>query len=228
MKNSVLALALAAGAVTTANAAVLTSWSFENLSAGFTVTGAASGNVASTGGLFAGNASGQHAASTTNYSSPTGNGSTRSFSANAWAVGDYFQFTSSSLGYNNIKISWGQTGSNTGPRDFGLFYSTDGVSFTQIGANYIVRANAGPAWSSGTGVPTDNQTVSGPSALDNKATIYFRLVNRSTTSTNGGSVAAGGTSRVDDVIIEGTAIPAPASLALAGLGGLIAARRRRA
>lgn len=231
MKISACALAIAAGATigASANAAVLTSWDFENLSAGFAVTGTSSGNVASTGGLFAGNASGTHAAGTTAWSSPVGNGSTRSLSSNSWAVNDYYQFTSSSLGYQNIQISWSQTSSNTGPRDFGLFWSTNGTTFTQIGSTLTVIANASPnAWNSTTHVAAaDFGPTTGPAALDNKATIYFRLVMLTTSSANGGTVAAGGTSRIDDVIITGDAVPTPGSVALIGLAGLVAGRRRR-
>ncbi|MBX3389395.1 MAG: PEP-CTERM sorting domain-containing protein [Phycisphaeraceae bacterium] len=232
MKISAFALAAVAGATigASANAAVLTSWDFENLLSTYSVTGANSGNIASTGGLFAGNASGTHASAATAYSSPVGNGSARSFSSNTWAIGDYYQFTSSTLGYQNITISWTQTSSNTGPRDFGLFWSTNGTTFTQIGSTLTVLANASPnpTWSSGTAQAIFNfGPTAGPANLDNQATVYFRLVNLSNISANGGSVGTGGTDRVDDVVISGDAIPAPGSIALVGLAGLFAGRRRR-
>lgn len=225
------AVAASAGVAASAHAVVLTSWSFQGLTSAFNFTAQSPTTpAASDGGLFSGLAGGRHASASSVWSSPTGNGSTRSMSATQWAVGDYFSFTSSSLGYSNIKISWSQTSSNTGPRDFGLFYSTDGVNFSQIGSTLTVLANAAPnpTWSSGTPQAIYNfGAISGPVALDNQASITFRLVVLTNASANGGTIAGGGTSRVDDVVIEGTAIPAPASLALAGLGGLVAARRRR-
>ena len=58
--------------------------------------------------------------------------SVHSFSANNWSVGDYWSFTTSTVGYNGVSISWDQTGSNTGPKDYGLSYSIDGGAFSQV------------------------------------------------------------------------------------------------
>ena len=58
-------------------------------------------------------------------------------SANHWAVGDYFQFSLSTIGFNSLTVSFDATGSNTGPRDFILQYRTTGVTFTDF-ANYSI------------------------------------------------------------------------------------------
>src|SRR3954453_15706128 len=50
---------------------------------------------------------GFHAGAVT-YSSPAGNGSAKSYSANTWAVGDYWQFQVSTVGFSNIGISYDQ------------------------------------------------------------------------------------------------------------------------
>jgi len=62
--------------------------------------------------IGSGSASGSHAGAAT-YSSPTGNGSAKSYSANAWAVNDYWQFQVSTVGYTNITLSYDQTSSAT-------------------------------------------------------------------------------------------------------------------
>jgi hypothetical protein len=171
----------------------------------------------------AGSASGLHAGAAT-YSSPVGNGSLHSFSANTWAVSDYWQFQVSTVGYTGVSLSWDQTASNTGPRDFQLKYSTDGVNFTNFGSVYSVLANAAPnaVWNSTTGSAIYNffYDLSTISALDNQATAYFRLVDASTISANGATVAAAGTNRVDNVTISAApaSVPVPAAVWLLGSG----------
>jgi hypothetical protein len=188
-------------------------WTFE--SSVPTTSGSYSPEVGS------GSASGLHAGTTT-YSSPAGNGSSHSFSANNWAVADYFQFQLRTVGYQNIGVSWDQTSSSTGPGAFGLFYSTDGSTFTQFGANYSVLVNGSPnsAWSS-SGSPNlafhFAYDLSSITALNNAAAVYFRLVDESTLSASGGAVASGGADRVDNF----TVVSVPDSLT--GLGGLACA-----
>jgi MYXO-CTERM domain-containing protein len=129
-------------------------------------------------------------------------------------------------GYGDISISWDQTRSGTGPSAFGLFMSVDGGTyFTTVNAGYSV-VQAGLA---GTGTTswnsTTNQTgfttttIAGSTAAE-KASVIFRFVNTST-------VAAGGTNRIDNILVTGNAIPAPGALALLGVAGLVGARRRR-
>ncbi len=214
-----------AGLAATANADILANWTYESPAP------SGAGPHLAQAGVFAATSAttGSHVSGSTVFDNPTGNGSFESFSSNNWAVGDYYQFTTSTSGYENIAIQWDQVASNTGPRDFNLQYSTDGSTFFNIGSMYAVRANASPSWSSGSGSGLDTfGPTAGPGALDNQTTIYFRLRMATTTSANGGTVATGGTNRIDNVIITGDVIPAPGALALLGVGGVIAGRRRRA
>ena len=158
-----------------------------------------------------GSGSGLHAGSTT-YSNPVGNGSLESFSSTNWAVGDFYEFQISTEGFEDISISFDQASSNTGPRDFGIFYSTTGIGpFTDTGIDYEVLANAAPnpTWSSSSPHAefTFEFDLSDISALDDQPTMFLRLVNRSNISANGMTVATNGTSRVDNFSIFYYALP---------------------
>jgi hypothetical protein len=212
--------------VAPAHAAVITQWTFET-------------SLPATAGPFAaefgtGSASGFHAGATT-YSTPAGNGSAHSYSSNTWAIGDYYQFTASTLGFSGISLSWDQVGSATGPRDFKLAYSTNGTTFSDFASYSLSSAitswsttvvNAGSALS---------QNLASITALSNQATVYFRLIDNSTVSINGGTVAAAGTGRVDNFTINGTAmsaVPLPPAMLLLGAGlsafGVVGRRRKAA
>ncbi len=211
MKN-LIALLAAAGIASAANADVLANWTFE------VSVPIDAGPHAAEGGINGGDATGFHNNQAAVYSNPVGNGSLESFSSNTWEAGDYYQFTTSTAGYQDITFQWSQTRSSTGPGDFRVQYSTDGLSFSDL-LNYTIDALT---WSS---VSFNPDSVFGPIALpadaNDQATVYVRL-----TSNVAGSSTAG-TNRVDDIFINGTLIPAPGAMALVALSGLVAARRRR-
>jgi hypothetical protein len=205
--------------------AVIADWGFQIVTPADS-TGTTSGPHNPDAG--AGQALGVHASSATAWSTPAGNGSTESFSSNNWAVGDYYQFRVSTLGYEDITVSWHQTGSNTGPRDFTFQYSTNGTTFT----NFLDYSITNDSWSS-TGSPKSESiytaNLSAISALDDQANVYFRLTQRTTVAISSANpVATGGTGRVDNFVVNANLIPEPASLALLAIGGLgLLARRRR-
>src|ERR1041385_2743997 len=99
-------------------------WNFDSLTLSPSVTNSTSlFNVSADVGT--GTASSTHATSTV-FSTPSGNGSAQSISATKWSVGDYWQFQTSTVGKSGILISWDQTSSSTGPGLGLLQYSTDG------------------------------------------------------------------------------------------------------
>lgn len=222
----VLTAAIAAASLVTARADILGDWTFES-------------SLPATAGPFSpevgsGSALGSHVGATV-YSSPSGNGSTHSFSSTLWAVGDYYQFQVSTLGFSGVTLSFDQTSSSTGPSQFKLSYSTDGSTFTDF-TTYSPLINGAPntAWTPSTynSVFTISDDLSAISALNNQATVFFRLVDNGTVSEggNGGVVATGGTDRVDNFVVSAAPVPEPASLALGLFGGfawLVALRRKR-
>lgn len=223
---AVSALVISAG-TSIAYADTVAKWTFESSAP------ASSGPFAAE--LGAGTALGSHASGATVYSSPAGNGSARSFSSNNWAVGDFYQFQVSTVGFGGITLAWDQTSSNTGPREFQLQYSTNGSAFTTF-ASYAVLANGGTpnaSWNASTSSAAYgfSYNLGGVTALANQAAVYFRLRDSSTVSANGGVVATGGTDRIDNFTVLAAPVPEPEafSMLLAGLGliGLIGRHRRK-
>lgn len=217
------ASAAAALFASAAGADVIAQWTFE------TSVPATSGPHAAEAGALAASsfASGFHADSGVAFSNPVGNGSAESFSSDRWAIGDYYQFTTSTTNYTGITIGWDQARSSTGPMTFSLFASTDGFATSTLLSTYTVLQSGGTGapgtWGSGTYLPAYTfAPIAAGGAFANQASVTFRMVNQ---STPGGT---GGTNRIDNVIVEGSFVPAPSSVALMGLAGLVAGRRRRA
>jgi PEP-CTERM motif-containing protein len=230
MKKLFILVASAAVIALPASGSTVALWTFE--SAFTNITGSSTSLTGLPADAGFGTAAGVHAGSAT-WSSPAGNGSLHSFSANNWVNGDYFQFQTSTLGFSGIGVSYDQTSSGTGPGQFNLAYSTDGSSFTTIATAYAVLANASPnpVWNTTTPSPlyTFTYDLTSITALDNKPSVFFRVINNSTTSANGGTVAAGGTDRIDNFHIY-SPVPEPSTLAflVAGFAGLFGLARRKA
>jgi hypothetical protein len=211
-------------------AQTLAQWTFE------TSPPADLANTATISGILAdvgtGTASGVHANAATDWSTPVGNGSANSLSANEWAIGDYFQFSLSTLGYQGIVLGWAQTSSATGPGEFKLAYQVDGGGFTDF-LNYTVLPNSATAPGVGSwGSVTENLgynfsvDLSAVTALDNAAAVDFRLIMTTTAdAAPPGTVATAGTDRVDNFTVS--VVPEPASATLLGLGVAALLIRRR-
>ena len=222
---------------------ILANWTFENYTASATPTVTGPTLLAEAGlGVGVAVATGVHASSSAVWSSPAGNGSAKSFSANNWTVGDYYQFRASSLGYSGISLRWDQTGSSTGPTNFSLLYSTDsGANFTQFSTYAIVKitttglinysdSTTGNGWSTtktaiNTSFSYDFSSITG---LDSNSNIVFRLAQLDNITTGTATVQRGGTGRIDNVIITAS-VPEPSSGALLvfGSAALVAVRSLR-
>jgi PEP-CTERM motif len=237
MKNCFVCLSVFAAALLPLKADVLANWTFETpastnniIGLGLTVSGAQSGVNADEG---TGTASSFHAQSTSIWSIPAGNGSAHSWSVNSNSPGDYLQFQVSTLGFQDIVVSYDQNGSATGPKTYSFQYSADGLSFTPVGADYALTS--GISWSSGTpNQPTQlSFDLSTVSSLNDVSAVYFRIVNDSPLAggaINGGNIGAAGTDRVDNFLVSATAVPEPSSVVLGllgGMAGLMALRRQK-
>jgi hypothetical protein len=222
MKTQILLTLVLSVATLSSHAVTIAKWTVEtsppaNLNNSTTISGIA----ADKGGGFA---SGFHTSAATDWSTPVGNGSAESLSANNWSVGDYYQFHVGTVGYQDIVVNWDQTRSSTGPASFDFTYSLDGVNFTVALDDYIVPA---ASWSSttpdGTGDTSFLMDLSGISGVNNAADVYFRL------SADSEPDGGGGTARVDNFTVSATEILVhdkpksvpDASPGWAGLGALV-------
>ncbi len=224
-KLTIVAAVAASALSLSASGAVIASWSMPTSVTTGTVGTSFTYGAADAGEAKAGSSlSSTHAAAATAYSSPAGNGSTYSLSSNNWAIGDYYQVTVSTSNYQEVSFSWDQTRSSTGPSSFELVMSTDGGSTwsTLMASVTVIQAGlAGTnttSWNATTGQAAFTTSTAAADASDH-ASVIFRIRSLVTT-------AAAGTSRIDNVVVSGTFVPAPGAVALLGLAGLINRRRR--
>jgi len=184
-------------------------WNFEALGT-LSTSGTVYSGAAATVGVNASGSSmkGNHASAASSWINSGGNGSLTSLSGNNWAVGDYYQFQTSTYGFNTVYVSLDQIGSNTGPRDFQFSYSLDGTNFTNVGSAYsLTNSNA---WSSTIykSEHTRSFDLSSIAGIAGQPMVYFRVTNTSTVSLVNGIVGTGGTSRIDNFSVSGTLCPA--------------------
>lgn len=128
----------------------------------------------------------------------SGAGTDFSASTTAWTVANkYWEISVNTTGYKNIKVSSQQIASNTGPRDFKIQYKIGaGGTYADVTGGTVLLANN---WTSGV---VNNLAL--PEVCDNQALVYVRWIPTSTTSVAGGTTAAGGTSRIDNLYIKGS------------------------
>lgn len=176
-------------------------------------------------GVFAGNTAAIlslfHANGTTSYTSPAGNGSLYSFSANFWSSGDFWQAQVPTTGFTGISLSWDQARSATGPATFSLRMSTDGANFSDVIPSFapLPTSVVGTGtWASGVYTPAytfNTGTFTGaPAALaaaNNRSMVWFRIVATATSPT-------AGTARIDNFQVIGVPEPASIGFAAAGVG----------
>ncbi|MFN9077166.1 MAG: hypothetical protein ACK5WD_14240 [bacterium] len=159
------------------------------------------------------------------YTSPAGNGSQYAFSANNWSPNDYFQAKFSTLGFTDINLGWDQARSSTGPDEFRVLMSVDGgTSFTELLAYTVLQSGGGGSpgtWSSTTYNPLYSYTLALGAAAENQSEVILRFQNFEAVAS-----AATGSNRIDNILVTQGPVPAPGALALLGLAGLAARRRR--
>jgi MYXO-CTERM domain-containing protein len=159
------------------------------------------------------------------YTSPSGNGSQYAFSVNNWSPNDYFQAKFSTLGFTDINLGWDQARSSTGPDEFRVLMSVDGgTSFTELVAYTVLQSGGGGSpgtWSSTTYNPLYSYTLALGAAAENRSEVIVRFQNFEPFASS-----ASGSNRIDNILVTQGPVPAPGALALLGLAGLAARRRR--
>ena len=128
----------------------------------------------------------------------SGHGSDKALSTNGWGNASetspkYLTATVNMTGYKNISVSADFRASNTGPKNIALYYSVDGETFNAVEGASVALVNTG--WGNIAG--TLPEEAGGAEAL----TLRFAVTD--TVSANGGTVAGGGTLRIDDFTIAG-------------------------
>jgi hypothetical protein len=164
-------------------------------------------------------------ANATSYTSPAGNGSQYAFSSNVWKAGDFYQAKFDTTGYTNLSFSWDQVRSTTGPASWLMEVSVNsGTTFTTLVTAY--DPGSSPSWSTSTNNPLATRTANLGAAADNLGEVIVRIRALVDSVNSSGTYQPGGTSRIDNIMVNGTAVPAPGAAVLVGLAGLIARRRR--
>lgn len=206
------------------HAATVAAWTFETPNVPGTLVGTTMTGVLPSIGT--GTASAFHSDSATLFTSAVGNGSATSWAADHWTVGDYWQFQTSTVGFTGIQLSLAQRAVPSGPTNFSLAFSLDGVNFTTAVVQYGIRSDANlGAWDSGSANAgtVSSFSLSSFTQLNNASAVYFRVLD---------NVPGSGESRIDDFQVFATAVPEPTTLAILSAAALIGCggtrlRRRR-
>ncbi len=126
----------------------------------------------------------------------------RAANANAWQFeedSNYWQVSISTENFENLRISSKQYGSGTGPMNFQLQSSLDGVNWNDVNGGSIEVATN---WTSGV---VDQLQLS--ESLNDQPELHIRWLQmdslRIDTEAASNVVASGGTNRIDDIIITG-------------------------
>jgi endonuclease/exonuclease/phosphatase family metal-dependent hydrolase len=214
--TSSVAMLMVTPIIVTTNQTVIAQWNFNsatpdaNTASGSTAPAVGSGTAATVGGISASFVGGDavldpapvadnSAWTTTTYPAATANNKSAGV-----------QFSVSTVGKQNLVISWSQRSSNTGGKYFRLQYSTNsGVNFVDFPAAVTVT----------TSFTAFTNDLSALASVNNNANFVFRIVGEfQNTATGSGSAAyiaanaptssyaTGGTTRFDMVTVSGTAI----------------------
>ena len=164
-------------------------------------TGTATDSLAD-GGLPVNLTKGIHTEGGTSAIDFTKNGATtKSAQATGWDNGSMSKcwvVSLNTLSYDQLKLSSKQQsgGNNPGPRDYKVQYRVQATGeWVDVPNSTIITAND---WS--TGVLTD---IDLPQSCSGQSLIYLRWIMTSNTNSSGGTVAANGIDKIDDIYITG-------------------------
>lgn len=218
-----------------AGADIITQWNF-NGSVGTTSPSIGAGTASLVGGTSATFASGNSNGGSTDPEASSDDKGWNLTTFAAQGLEDGMRgagFVVSTVGYSSIVVTWDHRHSNTASKYLRFEYSIDGSTFSSAGLadGGVFSADAGgDTWYNGRSVD-----LTGIVGVANNANFAFRVVaifdpslgNAYSASTLGSNYAGTGTWRFDMVTVNGV-VPAPGAIALLGLAGIAARRRRRA
>jgi len=110
---------------------------------------------------------------------------------------DYYELKVSSALLGNITLSYAMKGSNTGPKEFRIYYSTDGTNY-ELASETVYKISAASKW--------ENYEIVLPSAANNAEALYIRIQVASTTSINGNTIGTGGTNYLQEISVKGNPV----------------------
>ena len=168
-------------------------WNISGITGSVTSINATGGDFMPISSLqFIKNVSGVATPQSLNFSSGGANLSGLNGSANnAWWLVEL-----SSQGFANIEVSWNMRSSATGPRDFKLQYSVDGV-------NWVDANNPSVVVPSALAIGNTEYTKTLPAGADNQTSLYLRWLMTSETAANGGVIGSGGTHQINYINVNG-------------------------
>ncbi|GDX98446.1 hypothetical protein LBMAG48_08500 [Phycisphaerae bacterium] len=114
--------------------------------------------------------------------------------------------------YQNMVLSFAERYSATGPTTVSVSVSSDGVNYTSAGS---FATNRNSTFS------VRSVDLSSFTSINNDSQIFAKI------TVTGYNTGSNGAARFDNIKVDGTLIPTPGALALAGAAGLMVARRRR-
>ena len=141
-----------------------------------------------------------------------------------WKAGDFYSATFDTVGYSNVSFAWDMTRSSTGPATWIIEMSVNGGAFTALNSSFALASTI--TFSSNTYNPLATNTLNLGAAADNAASVTVRIRALVDAVNSSNVFQAGGTARIDNVMVNGTLVPSPGAAALVGLAGMMARRRR--
>lgn len=197
---SMLVIALIVHHLTFGQTTTLVEWTFPNSSADATADAATSTPDNTTQTILSGRTSSCGTALPAIDFTVTGVQASPDKCANStgWDAGSgckYWEVTVNTTGFTTLKVSSKQRSSNTGPKEFKLQYKVGSGTYADVTGGSVTVAN-----NFTTGVLSD---IDLPSGCNNQPAVYLRWIMTSNTSVSNGTVASGGTSRIDEIKITG-------------------------
>jgi len=128
-------------------------------------------------------------------SQPSGNASLSGHANNAW-----WEVNISSLGFEDIIITWNMRSSAAGPRDYRLQYSYDRETWHDAVSPSVALGN-----NIAISDPRSEFTRLLPSSANNRENLYIRWLMSSNYQANGGT-GPGGANNINNIVISGTYI----------------------